>query len=182
MLKPAFFLPLIAIIFWSCEGETSSQAQAKAALNAGQIKAPAQRNLKLTASDLTLSAGGKGCVDVTAIGFQQLLSMQYTMKWDPKVLRYTHTQDFSLPFLNPQCFGEPRAPEGLLPCVWIDNHLQGITLPDQGVLFRVCFEAIGEAGQSTAFEFVQQPTPFEVVNLQEKVLPLEGVAGTVRVE
>jgi hypothetical protein len=138
--------------------------------------------LILSATSTTIKAGETGCIDVKAQRFNKLLSMQYTMAWDAKVLKFNSVKNFGLPYMNQQNFAGNRLLEGLLPFVWIDNQLKGTTLPDNSTIFTICFDGIGQAGQSSAFSFVEKPTPFEVVNLQEEVQGLEVSAGKITLE
>ena len=138
--------------------------------------------LLLSATSTTIKTGETGCIDVKAQRFNRLLSMQYTMAWDAKVLKFNSVKNFGLPYMSQQNFAGNRLLEGLLPFVWIDNQLKGTTLPDNTTIFTICFDGIGKAGQSSAFEFVEKPTPFEVVNLQEEVQKLEASAGKITLE
>ena len=79
-------------------------------------------------------------------------------------------------------FGFNRVKEGLLPFVWINDALQATTVPDEAAIYQVCFKAVGASGQSSAVRFVEQPTPFEVVNVNEEVMELKPVEGKVSIE
>jgi len=138
--------------------------------------------LNLFFPDKKAKAGGEVCLPLRAQGFEKLLSNQYTIKWDPKVLEYKELKDFILPGLGMQNFGTNRVAKGIMPFVWIDNSLRGVSLPDDGTLYTICFKAVGKAGQSSTVALVDQPTAFEVVNVQEKLVDLNPGAGTVTVE
>ncbi|MCG8326171.1 MAG: cohesin domain-containing protein [Chitinophagales bacterium] len=137
--------------------------------------------LILEAGSLKLKKGSTACLDIKAKQFRNLLSMQYTMSWDPKVAKFNKVSNFGLPYIGQQNFGGTRLTEGLLSFVWIDNQLKGTTLPDNSTIFTVCFDGVGEAGTNTQFKFVEKPTPFEVVNLQEEIQQLEPKAGTISI-
>jgi hypothetical protein len=142
-----------------------------------------------TVGTLTLAAqnieGRKGqiaCMDVTVADFRNVISMQYSIQWDAKVLKYSNVHGFQLPFLSAQNFGVHRINEGILTFVWIDNTLQGKDLPDGSSIYQVCFDVIGDAGQQSHFIITDQPTPFESVNAQEKLLQISTVDGSVRIK
>ena len=137
--------------------------------------------LILEAGSLELKKGSTDCLDIKAKQFRSLLSMQYTMSWDPKVAKFNKVSNFGLPYISQQNFGGTRLTEGLLSFVWIDNQLKGTTLPDNSTIFTVCFDGVGEAGTKTQFKFVEKPTPFEVVNLQEEIQQLEPKAGAISI-
>lgn len=138
--------------------------------------------LQLAFAETVAKAGGTVCVDLKATQFTRLLSMQYTVAWDPAVLKLKEVANFGLPYLSGQNFGATRAAEGVMPVVWIDNALKGTTIPDGSTLYAVCFEVIGKAGQVSPLQIVDSPTAIEVVNLDEELVSLQPQAGQVSVE
>jgi len=138
--------------------------------------------LLIEAGSTAIKAGEMGCVDIKVRQFSNLLSMQYTIAWDAKVLKFNTVKNFGLPYINQQNFGGNRLLEGRLPFVWIDNQLQGTTIPDESTVFTLCFDALGKAGEESAIRFIEQPTPFEVVNIREEVQQLKATAGKVTIE
>ncbi len=138
--------------------------------------------LTILAQDARARSGSDVCVAVRVKGFTNLLAMQYTLAWDPKALEFKGVDKPGLPYLDDADFGFNRVKEGLLPFVWINDALQATTIPDDSVIYEVCFRAIGAAGQSSAIRFVQQPTPFEVVNIREEIQELRPVEGKVAIE
>lgn len=138
--------------------------------------------LTITARSAQARPGADVCVAFQAKGFVNLLAMQFTIAWDPGVLEFKALNNPGLPYLDRADFGYNRLQDGLLPFVWINDALQATTVPDESVVFEVCFKATGASGQSTAIRFQQQPTPFEVVNINEEILKLEPVEGRVTIE
>ncbi len=176
--------------------ETAQMAKAEEQSSVGQGQAeedPAKQangqrpslngeTLELQFADRSVDQGAEVCVPVQAKGFTRLLSNQYTIKWDPEVLKFKSVKDFGLPRLSQQNFGLPRAAEGLLPFVWIDQSLQGISLEDGSTVYAICFEAIGSSGQQSQITLVEEPTPFEVVTIKEEIQELKPRAGTVTIQ
>ena len=138
--------------------------------------------LTITAQNARGRAGMDVCVAIKVKGFTNLLAMQYTLAWDPKVLEFKGVDKPGLPYLDQADFGFNRVKEGLLPFVWINDALQATTVPDEAAIYQVCFKAVGASGQSSAVRFVEQPTPFEVVNVNEEVMELKPVEGKVSIE
>lgn len=138
--------------------------------------------LLLSTTSTKVKSGSVACVDIKASQFTNLLSTQYTLSWDPAILQYKGIQNIGLPHVSQQNFGGNRLKEGLLPFVWIDNALKGVTLSNNSTVYTLCFDAIGEAGQSSAIKFVEKPTPFEVVNLAEEIQELQTTPGLVSIE
>ena len=108
--------------------------------------------------------------------------MQYSMGWDPAILQFKNIQNFGLPYLGDENFGTHITDQGTITSVWIDNSLKGVSLNDGNAIFQVCFDVVGDAGQSSPFTFKEDPTPFEVVTAKEEVISINGIDGLVRVE
>jgi hypothetical protein len=142
----------------------------------------AQNPLTLGLSNERVKSGEEVCLNVQVADFNALLSMQYSIKWDPKVLQFVRTDGYQLAGVGPQNFGAHRTAEGLLTGLWIDNNLQGVTLSDGATIYQVCFKAVGKAGQQTEVSFVDGPTPFEVINLKSELVGLKPVAGRVTIQ
>jgi hypothetical protein len=163
------------------ESKESANPGVQSPLSTGNAAVKGAPPLTLSVSSLTASTGENICVDIATADFREIISMQYSLRWDKDVLEFQEVRGFGLPFLSHQNFGAHRVKEGILTFVWIDNNLKGIDLPDGSAIFKVCFLVKGRGGQSTSVAFSPQPTPFEVVNVREEVLPLNGVEGSVSV-
>lgn len=140
-----------------------------------------QNPLTLGVANERVKSGESVCLNVQVADFNQLLSMQYSVRWDPKMLKFEKTTGYKLGGLGPEDFGAHRTQEGILTSVWIDENLQGVTLQDGATVYQICFQAIGTAGQNTEVGFSDGPTPFEVVNLKEEVVDIKGVSGKVSI-
>ncbi len=98
---------------------------------------------------------------VGAGGFERTTSAQFTLEWDPAVLRYTGVGDFGLPGLSQANFGATLVSQGKLTFSWDDPGGLGVTLPDGSAAFTVEFEVAGDAGSASALRFCDSPTPRE---------------------
>jgi hypothetical protein len=113
-------------------------------------------------------------VEVTVNGFHQATSAQFSLGWDPGVLRYAGTGSYGLKGLSAACFGTSSIDKGELAFAWYDPAAAGEKLPDGTVVFSVSFEVIGRAGSVSAVTLTGSPTPeevsvdFEVANLETK--------------
>lgn len=141
-----------------------------------------QNPLTLGISNERVKSGDEVCLNVQVADFNALLSMQYSIQWDPAQLEFVRTDGYQLAGIGPQNFGAHRTAEGLLTGLWIDNSLQGVTLADGDTIYQICFKAIGAAGKQTEVTFVDGPTPFEVINLKQEVVGLKPVAGRVTIQ
>lgn len=136
----------------------------------------------MRARELEAKQGAQVCVPVTVANFKDIIAMQYTMQWDPKVLTFQSVQGFKLPKLGINNYGANRTSEGLLTFLWLEEMLKGVSLDDGASIFEVCFIAKGQTGQSSTFKFTDKPTAIEVINARDQVLNMKKVAGKVAIK
>lgn len=196
-----FILLLSLLLFFACNNDSKGTGQdaenpseaisANTAANTPASTAPANApqapkklnaTLTLAASSPALRKGQAGCVSVTCVGFVDLVSMQFTMKWDKSVLQFQEVRGFNLPYLGPANYGPHRSAEGELTFVWIDNSLQGVTKSDGTSLYEVCFTGTGNSGQASPFQFTDAPTAIEVVHKSVQVVNFKGIDGVVKLQ
>lgn len=144
--------------------------------------ASTQNSLTIMAEHKKAKAGEIVCVNVSVADFRSLLSMQYSINWDKDVLALEGVQGFNLPFLSVRNFGQHKKAEGILTFVWIDNDLKGVNLADGTAIYQLCFRVIGKRGSGSEIKFSKEPTPFEVVDVKEQILPLNPISGSVVIQ
>lgn len=196
-----FILLLVLALCYSCQNDSKGNAQQADSPNseissnssANPVSTPPAANtsqrpqklnatLTLAASNPALSKGQVGCVSVTCVGFVDLVSMQFTMKWDKNVLDFQEVRGFNLPYLGAANYGAHRSAEGELTFVWIDNSLKGVTKDDGTVLYEVCFSGKGGSGQASPFQFTNAPTLIEVVHKSVREVNFKGIDGVIKVQ
>ncbi len=116
--------------------------------------------LNLWISDADAGKGTEFCLDVTMSEIKGLLSMQYSIRWDPNILAFKSVKGFTLPFMDENDFGVHKTSQGILTAVWIDESLQGVNKAAGDLLYQLCFNAIGNSGDETPVRFWSSPTPF----------------------
>jgi len=139
------------------------------------------KNITLIAQNMKGKQGEVVCMGIAAGDFKNMLSMQFSMNWDPKVLTFQEVRNFTLPHLNKDNFGAHLKDQGVLTCVWIDNNLQGITVDNGDPVFEICFTLNGPKGSVSAIDFSENPTPFEAVNFAEEVYSITGIQGKIEI-
>ena len=127
------------------------------------------------------------CVDFNVSGFDDLTSMQFTMEWDPGLLKFASViPNDDVRNLGPSSFGLPTVPNigpGKMTVSWSFQNFsgQGISLTDGTTFFQVCFEVVGECENNAPITFVDSDelTGYEVTNtVREGVnivfVPIDG--------
>ncbi len=190
LIKLSFFASVCWLV-QSCAGSEAKQAETTPTLTPApapvQNPAPVQESpatsgtLFLAASSVEASAGSQACLAVTARDFKQIVSMQYTMKWEPKILKFKEVRGFDLPALAVANFGAQATSKGLLTFSWYDPNVRGITKPDGGKLYEVCFDVTGKSGDKGRVEFTGVPVIVEITNAASQFLELKSETGAVSV-
>ena len=112
--------------------------------------------------------GQELCVDIQVHDFDDIIAAGLSINWNPAVFEFNRVEAFGLPGLDAQAFGVPGNPgvaEGQLSMSWIDLSLDGVTVPDFSTIFRLCFDAVGAAGTSSAITFTNDPLEIEVATI-----------------
>lgn len=131
--------------------------------------------------DAKTNKGEQLCLPVKVYNFQDMLSMQYTIQFNPEKLQFVGVVNQQLPYLTTNNFGLHSAQKGLITVVWIDNSLKGVTKEEGADVFTLCFRVKAEAGDDLEVKFTDQPTPFESVNLAEQVVGINTKNGKIKV-
>jgi hypothetical protein len=131
---------------------------------AGTPKAVAQPNVHFVAPHMSVEPGNYFLAPIKVAGFRRIVGVQYSMNWNPQVLRYDGIVNPALNAAVPENFGLSGVESGVLTFSWYDQTLTGMTLPDSANLYSVRFQAIGSAGSASAFTFGNVPTTKEVVD------------------
>lgn len=112
--------------------------------------------------------GANNCLDFTVFNFNEVVSAQYSINWDNEILSYTNFNNpGTLPGLDDNSFGVEQVADGHLIISWLSgNSNSGITLPDNTVVFELCFDAIGDFLECSDVEISEIPAPIEVTTVQ----------------
>jgi len=109
----------------------------------GNVTVPTSlQPLLINIPDVTYSAGVSFCVPVSASNMVNIISMQFTIEWDPSVIQFDSVTAFNM---------------------WFDNSLVGATLPNDTEIFQLCFTVIGDPNDFTQIEITGDPVPVEVI-------------------
>lgn len=139
-------------------------------------------SLQLVPGSGTVAPGQTICIPISVKSFTNIISMQYSIRWDANVLEYVSMQDSRLNGFGAESMGITNAKRGALAFVWLEPQLKPITLNDGQPIYTLCFKAIGKAGASTAVYVDGTPTAMEAVNVQEALVPFTVGRGKVTIQ
>lgn len=117
-------------------------------------------------------------VDVTARNFDSITSLQFALHWNDSQLDYLNVFNFHPSLsLNATNFGPTGGVTDTLTFSWFNPN--GVTLPDDVILFSINFDIIGSPGTLSPITFV--PTPSLPIEASKKQ-PSPGIPVKVGVQ
>jgi len=125
--------------------------------------------------------GSQVLVPIRAWKFNQMLSAQGTLQFNPSVVTYAGVEQFGLSGMDAGSFGTSQTSSGKLMYSWSDATLVGQTLADSTILFAVRFNVIGSSGDYSSIDFVNAPTALECTDISYTTLVANYHSGNVEV-
>lgn len=113
-------------------------------------------------TDLDVTTGQIIDIEFRVDNFTQILSVQFSVNWDPAVLKYRTIRNFntSVPGLNASVFNTlpAQVDNGKFSMAWIESSVTQITIPDGSLFFTVEFEVLGDPCESSMVAITDNPT------------------------
>ena len=123
--------------------------------------------------------GNQVLIPVTAAGFTNIQSAQFTVKWDTSAMDYVGVEQFGLPGLGAANFGSPTV--GVLTFSWEHPSLDSTTLATNTALFALRFNLTGTPGSSSEVRIESTPTLLELVDVAGSRKVATSTRGTVSI-
>ena len=166
IMKKIFFSFACLTLLFACTEEQEQQTTTPNESNQSQVSEstanPNDGIFSLYLENTEAKAEEELCIPVKGKNFNRIISTQYTLRWDPNVLKFNRLTDFKLKALSAQNFNTTKADKGLLIKSWFDPAIQGITLTDGEDIYSICFETIGESNSQSYIYFSGDPTIIEM--------------------
>ena len=128
------------------------------------ISVSAISSVTLILPDLNGQNGTQITVPVKVKDFQNIISTQGTIQFDPAIVSYVSVQPFGLSGMNSSSFGTTGVGTGKLTFSWYDGTLEGVSLSDSSVIFSITFNITGTNSQISLLTFENTPTIIEIVD------------------
>ncbi|MDZ7606680.1 MAG: cohesin domain-containing protein [Cyclobacteriaceae bacterium] len=116
-------------------------------------------------------------VPVRLIDFQDFVSMQFTIRWDPDLLTYNSIQDNLLPGAS---FGETGVASGTLNFSW--NTLSDTTIADSTAIFAISFNIANTVCTDAPVSVDGSVTPIEVADENLCIATVNVFNGNVDIQ
>ena len=117
--------------------------------------------------------------------FIDIISVQYSVNWNPAVLEFKTLKNFNanVPGLSPSVFGTPQnlLDQGKFTLAWIESSITPITIADGSLFFTIEFEVVGSECQSSIVAITDDPLEIEVAEVGEVPVGLITNNGSVSI-
>ncbi len=133
-----------------------------------------------SASDAGINSGNEVCIDVSVTDFENIVGMQFSMQYDNSLLTYTGSNNLSALSLSAVNFGDITS-MGAVTFSWVDPTLTGVFLPDNEIIFSLCFSANSAENTTTTLSFTGNPTPIEIIDNNDQLLNADFNAGSITI-
>ena len=164
-----------ALLLVSCEADPKESQNNTSANNSTNSNA-----LTLKIADKTVAKEETFCLPVNASDFNKIVSIQYSVNWDPNILSFQGIKDFNLTALSIDNFGRNRTENGILTTSWFDPQVKGISIPNNTSIYSVCFKAVGDSGTKSQVLITSEPTVIEISN-EKDVIGLNARRATIKI-
>ncbi|TXB62153.1 cohesin domain-containing protein, partial [Phaeodactylibacter luteus] len=139
--------------------------------------------LTVSAESVTVGTAESFCVPVTVSNFTGIVGMSFTMNYDAGHVAYDQVTN-----INPGLTGFSVAANvgnpspGFITVNWFEQSLIPVSLPNDAVLFEVCFDAVGTDGTSSDLAFTGDVAAIEFSDVNENVIPAFFEDATFSIE
>src|SRR6186997_1097326 len=124
-------------------------------------------------------------VDFHVDNFSNIISVQYSVNWDPAVLKFRTIKNFNpnVPGLTASVFGTPPnlVDNGKFTLTWFESSVTPITIPDGSLFYTVEFEVLGNPCDNSPVAITSDPLEIEVSEPNEVLVGLVANNGEVNV-
>ncbi len=197
MVKYFLICILSVSLFSSCNGPSASAESSATMIKPSKAQAktpkmvknkpgtkvrPIEGAMQINLNEIEATAGSEACVSLTTSSFNNILGIQYSVNFNPQHLKFKESKNYGLKGLNKGNFGANKANMGHINFLWFDMNVKGITVPNNTVLYDLCFDILAKSGTSCAIEITDTPTKIEIVGPNKSKLALESSAGKITVK
>ena len=139
-------------------------------------------NVSLIMENQQATQGSQITVPIKVKDFNNIISVQGTIQFNPLILSYASVQNFGLPDMNFNSFGTTQSANGKITFSWYQTQLIGQNLPDSAVIFTLKFNVIGNTGQTSPLTFSNSPTVLEIINAGFVTQTISTTNGSVSIQ
>lgn len=117
------------------------------------------QSIQLSFPDETAEQGALVRIDLTAQDFNEIVSMQFSIHWDPSIIHYESFETTDLPFI---AIGDFNSTNGELRFSWFDVDGVGKTIGDGSSIIQLVFTAVGNIGEVSTLSLSGDPLAIQI--------------------
>ncbi len=136
--------------------------------------------IHLSANQALTDSGKTVRVTIQSTKVDRLTTAQFTLKWNPEVLKLTSPVHSDLAGFSTENLGQSRVALGQLDFGWDDPNLSGVSVSEGQALLTLDFEVIGSPGSSSQITISDSPTPIEL-SVRRNVVATTETPGFIAV-
>jgi ribonuclease PH len=125
--------------------------------NPSMTKSLYNTGLTFEMGNYTVSPTQHITIPVFVRNFNNISGVQFTAEWDESVINFVSANNV---FLD-MSYGNTQAQDGKLAVLWSTEDINGLTLPDNTVIFEMVFEITGQHGTYSPLSFTSSMTEAE---------------------
>ncbi len=144
---------------------TQAEQNAESAENAKHSN-PNVKGVFFYMDDVEADRGETVCLDVKVKSFNEIVSNQYSVNWNPAELEFVAIKNIQLKDMRQTNFGLQRTARGNFAVSWFDPSLKGVTLSDGSSIYQICFAVKAASGTEASVKFSGTPVAIEFSNVQ----------------
>ncbi len=117
------------------------------------------------------------CVEISVNNFEFLKNLDFSLSWNPSQLIFNSISNYNLENLSPNSFNTTNAfSDGRIAVNWSSL---GASVPDETVIFEVCYTAIAIPGTTTPIRFEDMPTAISATHQNNRPINVNTNSGAV---
>lgn len=139
------------------------------------------KDIFLSAPTVSAQKGSRQCLSYVVNGFDELIDLQASMVFDSNLVRFDTVQNiYPLDFLTPFSVNSPKPNE--VRFIWLDELVLGKSIPNDNILFDLCFNVIGNAGDTAILDFVNGPLAAKATTTNDVSYDVITTNGVIYIE
>ena len=140
--------------------------------------------LEIKADSGSAAPGQSIKVGVKVKNFTNLIALQYSLQWDPNVLKFDTIANLNIPGLDPGFIGShpDTLAKGRIGFVWISFQSGGNKLVDGTNIINFVFDVIGQKGDSSFISFKDYPTVIQALDSIQNEVSVVTISGLIKLD
>lgn len=146
--------------------------------------APLSAQLYLTPDTSLVELGGKAEVNIKVKNFKNLTGLQFSLNWNPAIMKYDTVKNFNLPGLSADMIGaDPDTlAAGKIGLLWTSFQPLGNMMADGSTMLTFVFDVVGKKGESTTVKVEDSPVFAEAYDTAGVLVPVVKGTGKVTIK